>query len=1173
MSEIAGITEEALRSEAALRQEYHHKVDDLTDGEKDKLRDVGIRSRLQQDILDQIQSKHRFSSERSSERFQEFHALQDAVRDQILSQTPEAIASMQPEEVGSMAAFIANKLHGKPLDAVAEAAVRLYAQREHEIQDWWWKQQFNEPHGNAIHALLQASNRNEAIPLNDQQLTEVSAERIHGGIVIRVPSEVFRQLAGITAIRTKFGREKRKNEIAGYIETSDTLACTLEDAELEGIEGLPKGIKIVIAQNTSDVEAAIEHEEGEILSLALEEAIESSEVLKRYRRMFSKMDERTVAGLADLANRIGKQEVITIGQLGIDESFITEHPEEARLLKVILQKSQERFAVIATLPHDIRSELENVLIDELRGSILNPRKLLEEWGMSPVDIDVAIAEIVFNEDDLIGCPESSRAVRNVHKRASFEAKDPRNPNQSPDKYTVRLGGQTYIIEKVIKQGGFGVTYKARIDGTSDQYVVIKENIISFEEALVYSPESAKAIAEGMRDDQLRGYGEVDPGVFLNSLINYANPRSPVTPHDTPDTQFANFFNQRLRIAVSEFCAGKLTQDGLPIYDDTKADPFSNAYGFDNSGSVAWKIDGVLKSQIVDSMIQAVTYFHNLNVDWAVDDPNVPRTQRTLAIEKYRTQMNTERHNFLREHKIGEILTNSNVSYVARERGFIAGDHPVVGDGKIVRLAPWRRMLQIQDYIDGTDLWDTYQTTDDVDDPAWHRLVTKGIAQLLINPIASAHANNIVHRDINPDNIMIDKNGDFVLIDWGNGSITNLPQWVNNAMVGMPGFAAPEQYKGFPSTPATDQYGAARVLYTLLTDSNAENAAGMMQAMQNRVDPELQTIILRATQTDPALRYSSAQEMGLEIDKVLSRQGITLGATPPTRVINVPRPPTQRLPHPVRFNFDVPSLNKDFRQPVTSDTMPRAITNQMGSFLKEAEAAVSPEEITSILSNQAEFIHQRWQSIGVAENIPATLVTSMGEVLSVANAHNLGITPEMIQQYTDIVGKNVYGRNAEAIHATIMQYFDTMKKMARTNHASIPVLMQSFESMLSQNDTVWSEQFRGAMKTEVSKTIASILRESKKSPMVPMRLEWLGILEEGIKVRDFEHASTSNRLPDDVTLLLKELGDMSLDPSLSPVQKQAIKQRTESIMRGVRSWRSSDLYGLVYSRAERIYNSM
>ncbi len=115
-------------------------------------------------------------------------------------------------------------------------------------------------------------------------------------------------------------------------------------------------------------------------------------------------------------------------------------------------------------------------------------------------------------------------------------------------------------------------------------------------------------------------------------------------------------------------------------------------------------------------------------------------------------------------------------------------------------------------------------------------------------VAHAHAKGIVHRDLKPDNLLWGDQYQLWVLDWG---VAYDPSSPDTAVVGTPGFAAPEQDQGVCS-PASDVYGLGRVL-----QQHAE------------LDAALLAVVERATHQDPSARYADGLALADELELWMS----------------------------------------------------------------------------------------------------------------------------------------------------------------------------------------------------------------------------------------------------------------------------------------------------------------
>jgi eukaryotic-like serine/threonine-protein kinase len=140
---------------------------------------------------------------------------------------------------------------------------------------------------------------------------------------------------------------------------------------------------------------------------------------------------------------------------------------------------------------------------------------------------------------------------------------------------------------------------------------------------------------------------------------------------------------------------------------------------------------------------------------------------------------------------------------------------------------------------------------------------------------AAHRNGVVHRDVKPANLLLDRAGEVHVADFGIAHAAGLDSMTMTGMVlGTAGYLAPEQAEGHPTTPATDRYALAVVAYELLTghrpferDSPTAEAAAHVQApvpsvcdRLDRLPCELDPVFARGLAKEPDARPASCIEL-------------------------------------------------------------------------------------------------------------------------------------------------------------------------------------------------------------------------------------------------------------------------------------------------------------------------
>jgi eukaryotic-like serine/threonine-protein kinase len=122
---------------------------------------------------------------------------------------------------------------------------------------------------------------------------------------------------------------------------------------------------------------------------------------------------------------------------------------------------------------------------------------------------------------------------------------------------------------------------------------------------------------------------------------------------------------------------------------------------------------------------------------------------------------------------------------------------------------------------------------------------------------------IIFRDMKPSNVMINSNGEIVLVDFGIAK--SFQSGMKGTMIGTEGYSPPEQYRG-EATQAADIYSLGATIHHALTrrDPRLEPPFSFAERPIRRINPsvssELEVIVNRALEYDPASRFKSALEM-------------------------------------------------------------------------------------------------------------------------------------------------------------------------------------------------------------------------------------------------------------------------------------------------------------------------
>ncbi|MET8247448.1 Stk1 family PASTA domain-containing Ser/Thr kinase [Streptomyces sp. NPDC005202] len=208
----------------------------------------------------------------------------------------------------------------------------------------------------------------------------------------------------------------------------------------------------------------------------------------------------------------------------------------------------------------------------------------------------------------------------------------------------------------------------------------------------------------------------------------------------------------------------------------------------------------------------------------------------------------------------------------------------------------------EDYIDGVSI--PYIVMEYVDGSTLRELLHSGRKLLperamemtigILQGLEYAHRNGIVHRDIKPANVMLTRNGQVKVMDFGIARAmgdAGMTMTQTAAVIGTAQYLSPEQAKGEQVDARSDLYSTGCLLYELLTvrppfvgDSPVAVAYQHVReepqppsVFDPEITPEMDAIVLKALVKDPDYRYQSADEMRADIEACLDGQPVAATA--------------------------------------------------------------------------------------------------------------------------------------------------------------------------------------------------------------------------------------------------------------------------------------------------------
>src|SRR4051794_29790686 len=158
----------------------------------------------------------------------------------------------------------------------------------------------------------------------------------------------------------------------------------------------------------------------------------------------------------------------------------------------------------------------------------------------------------------------------------------------------------------------------------------------------------------------------------------------------------------------------------------------------------------------------------------------------------------------------------------------------------------------------------------------------GLIRQVLEGARFAHRHGVVHRDLKPQNVIVDADGKATVTDFGiaRAGVSEITQ--AGSVMGTPHYLSPEQAQGFEVTAVSDLYSIGVMLYEALTgrvpfEADSAVAVAMKQVSQTplrpssinpSVSPALDAVVMRALEKDPGQRFQNADAFIAALDAAL-----------------------------------------------------------------------------------------------------------------------------------------------------------------------------------------------------------------------------------------------------------------------------------------------------------------
>ncbi|WP_170291551.1 Stk1 family PASTA domain-containing Ser/Thr kinase [Heliobacterium mobile] len=197
-----------------------------------------------------------------------------------------------------------------------------------------------------------------------------------------------------------------------------------------------------------------------------------------------------------------------------------------------------------------------------------------------------------------------------------------------------------------------------------------------------------------------------------------------------------------------------------------------------------------------------------------------------------------------------------------------------------------------------------------------------LGKQISDALEHAHERGIIHRDIKPHNILLNRNGRVKVTDFGIArSVAQNTMTMDRTIVGSVHYLSPEQARGLPVDEKSDIYSLGVVMYELLSgrvpfQGETPIAVALQQIQQTppplttvnqRIPQSLENVIFRAMEKEPSRRYANAQAFRKDLENVFS--GKIVGRLP----VKDDDSPTMRFDNVI--DTSIPVLVNEEAEPV------------------------------------------------------------------------------------------------------------------------------------------------------------------------------------------------------------------------------------------------------------------
>ncbi len=357
-----------------------------------------------------------------------------------------------------------------------------------------------------------------------------------------------------------------------------------------------------------------------------------------------------------------------------------------------------------------------------------------------------------------------------------------------------------------------------------------------------------------------------------------------------------------------------------------------------------------------------------------------------------------------------------------------------------------------------------------------------VAHQVAEGLAEAHKLGVVHRDLKPHNIMIDRDGNAKIMDFGIArTMAGAGTTVEGAIIGTPEYMSPEQVEGKPADQRADIYALGVILFEMVTgEPPFEGENPLAIASKHRYEPapdprtlnphipaDLSRMILLCLEKDREARYQTTAELLAGLEAVEA-------SLPKAERVPTGRPSTRRKPTPSK-TITVKITRRRLLLPALALVATFSIIIGLMNFLSKAKS--NPFDCIAVLPFR--YLAENKEREYWAEAMTSGLIGKLGQVSGLKKV----IAYQSARQYKDSTKKASEIARELGVNCLVEGDILLVENRARI---SVRLIDAKSERNLWANDYNRDTRDILTLQNEVTRTIVSEIKV-KLTPLEEARL--------------------------------------------------------------------------------------